>query len=416
MSDTGLAAPEVDLPSTQAVGVHVASLDGLRGVAVLMVLVFHMCVSLGDIGVTAIRFLPYRFLWAGVDLFFVLSGFLITGILLDTKTRPSFFRNFYARRFLRICPLYYAAIVVVAVLGQIVAGHDFWNPADGLFAPTSLFWPIIYLGNLAPALQGPSLNGIGALTHYWSLAVEEHFYLFWPLVVWACSRRSVAIIAGLSIIGSILLRVAFLRAGADLMPSMGLTPLRLDGLAIGAIVSLYVHSAPPQAAMARTAWTVLLTAGAMLVGIVIWRRSIWHLDPVMWTVSYTLVSAAGGALILIARMPGRMTSTLSCGLLRWFGKYSFGLYVWHPIILLMLLNSRMALVKPGDGVGAIAAAASVTAATILIAGWMSYHGFEKHFLAFKRFFPSGSAAAPAAPRVNVPEQPKPWRQPPPATA
>ena len=106
----GKAAARFDPGSAgPASGRHVAALDGLRGVAVLMVMASHYAGSMSVLGLAAIDRLPFRFGWAGVDVFFALSGFLITGILLDAKGQPLFFRNFYARRVLRICPLYYSS-------------------------------------------------------------------------------------------------------------------------------------------------------------------------------------------------------------------------------------------------------------------------------------------------------------------
>src|SRR5262249_13935552 len=118
--------------------------------------------------------------WIGVQLFFVLSGFLITGILLDTRERPDYFRGFFVRRVLRIFPLYYAALI-----GTLIAGD------------TSI-WLWTYLSNFHPNT---------ALPHFWSLAVEEQFYLVWPVVVWFAGRRGVLAVGSVMVIAAIAARV-----------------------------------------------------------------------------------------------------------------------------------------------------------------------------------------------------------------
>ena len=383
---------------------HLPPLDGLRGVAVLLVMAYHFAGSISVLGLPMVDRLPFRLGWAGVDVFFVLSGFLITSILLDSKGRPAFFRNFYARRILRICPLYYGGILVVGLLRGVMGGDAAWGATDGLFAPGSLFWPMTYLENLALGLHGPAQTGI--LSHYWSLAVEEHFYLFWPLIVWACSTRQVAVAAGLAVAGAVLLRAYALHAGGDPAALMGLTPLRLDGLALGALASVAARGGAPTRPAVQTARAILVIAVAALFGIVVGRRTLSQFDPWMWVFGYTLIATATSALILMVRAPGRLGSALSHRGLRWFGTYSFGLYVWHPILAVVLLHSRWAVIAPGQGAAAILLATGTVIAATLGVAWLSYHAFEKPFLALKRFFPSG--AAPALPKGHA-GQPRDWQ-------
>lgn len=379
------SAAQLELPPAgPASGKHITSLDGLRGVAVLMVMASHYAGSMSVLGLTAVDRLPFRFGWAGVDVFFALSGFLITGILLDAKGQPLFFRNFYARRVLRICPLYYMAILVVFGLRACLGADPVWGATAGLFAPGSLLWPAAYLENAAIALDGPLQTGI--LTHYWSLAVEEHFYLAWPLLVWACSRRTLGLAAAAAVAGSVLARAAAYAAAADPAWVMGLTPMRLDGLALGALASLAVRSGWPVARRTRAAGLVFLGAGGVLGLVIVLRHSVSQFDPVLWVFGYTLVAAASAALILAAGVPGRAAAALDLAVLRWFGKYSFGLYVWHPIIAVMLLHSNWALLRGGQGAAAVVAATLFTAVVTLAVAWLSFHAFEKRFLALKVWF------------------------------
>src|SRR5437868_4964541 len=152
------------------------ALDGLRGIAIVLVLMhqFDLITSPHAIDVA------FDAGWIGVQLFFVLSGFLITGGLLDTRDQHGYFRGFFVRRVLRIFPLYYAALVATLIAGN-----------------TSI-WLWTYLSNFRPH---------PALPHFWSLAVEEQFYLVWPFVVWLAGRRGVIAVGGVMVIAAIVARV-----------------------------------------------------------------------------------------------------------------------------------------------------------------------------------------------------------------
>src|SRR5262245_35087776 len=165
---------------------HQPGLDGVRGVAILMVMAIHF---VGDstartLGQTLlVKAAGYGLL--GVDLFFVLSGFLITGILLDAKNRPHYFRNFYALRTLRIFPLYYA---VLAVLLLLIPAVTTLSPLLEQ-AREQQGWLWTYTTNFYVAYTS-SWRSLTYVTHFWSLASEEHFYLVWPLVVFALRRKA----------------------------------------------------------------------------------------------------------------------------------------------------------------------------------------------------------------------------------
>ena len=166
---------------------HFLPLDGLRGLAILLVMLYHFC-------------LPHRSFhgrepgvllqfaqggWMGVDLFFVLSGFLITGILLETRHQPHYFRNFLGRRFLRIWPLYYLSLLVLLVLIPMALSQA--SPElQGMRDKQAWFW--LYAANWLFASEGGFTQTSGG--YFWSLAVEEQFYLLWPFLVYALSERS----------------------------------------------------------------------------------------------------------------------------------------------------------------------------------------------------------------------------------
>ena len=211
---------------------HIPELDGIRAIAVWMVILGHMQ---GGWAMPAfVKETPPHFVrvalghgWLGVDLFFVLSGFLITGILLDSREKPHYFRNFYMRRFLRIMPLYYTVIVICALL----------YPHDRHY----LLLSAAFLANFyyAFGLEQPHGSGV-----FWLLAVEEHFYLVWPLLVKICNRRTLTLIALALVAGIPFVRVWALHAGFDRENEIyAYTWTRCDGLALGALMAIWVRTA-----------------------------------------------------------------------------------------------------------------------------------------------------------------------------
>jgi peptidoglycan/LPS O-acetylase OafA/YrhL len=382
-------ATEAGQPNARYSRKHVASLDGVRGVAILLVLLYHSTVSLGKLGLSHSIFSPLLFGWCGVDVFFTLSGFLITGILLDTKEDAGYFRNFYGRRILRIFPLYYGAIFVVFLIQAWLSHEYISGQVGGLLAPGSLLWPALFLENIVIFRHGASTTGI--LTHFWSLAVEEHFYLIWPLVVWLGTRRQIIIIALFAILLSVLGRWGVYLSGYDIGAAFGVTLFRMDGLAMGALASLAIRGSWSLAAVARWAWIVLAVAAALLLGLILVRRTLHQTDPGIWIFAYTLIAATTAAGIVAAMAPGLLRRTLSEPILCWFGKYSFGLYVWHPIIGVILLHTNYGLVPEGAGKIRIMLVFAFVLALELAAAWLSFHLFEKRFLNLKRYFVGGRA-------------------------
>ncbi|MGD0541558.1 MAG: acyltransferase, partial [Tepidisphaeraceae bacterium] len=209
---------------------HLTALDGVRGLAVLMVMSFHFLQRETFPSSRVVNLLQSisRVGQTGVDLFFVLSGFLITGILLHAKQSPAFFRNFYARRALRIFPLAYGALLVVYVV----------LPLAGLTAWTSWkqqLWFWLYASNLHATFSTQDIGGPG---HFWSLAVEEQFYLTWPTVVWLCNRRSLYGACIGCLIISLAARLVLIKLDYTVFD---FTLCRLDALAMGAILANFVR-------------------------------------------------------------------------------------------------------------------------------------------------------------------------------
>ncbi len=289
-------------------------LDSIRGLACLMVLVGHATMTNNVPG----AYLPdwYAtlvsvFAGPGVDLFFVLSGFLITGILLDDLGRPAYFRRFYARRALRILPLYYLALFVAFVVGA-----PFLHAMHGYDATASQqAWMWLHLTNWKHAIDGQP--PWWWLNHFWSLAVEEQFYFVWPALVYLTrGGRSLPIVCG----GIIALSPLARTLASELWIYVEwdrITPLRLDGLAMGALVAWGARHAPKSV---RT-WLPGLGAGSLVL------MALWPLLPHALSAAWHTVmnTAAAGAVLWASRGQAlRLAAPL-----RYLGQRSYGAYVYH---------------------------------------------------------------------------------------
>lgn len=208
---------------------NMPELDTVRGVAILLVVFFH---GFAETGLAGLSGIPRLFViatmpgWMGVNLFFVLSGFLITGILLDSRGKQHYYKDFYIRRALRILPIYCLLLIVLLLLPRI--GWLDHRQISWQFVGLSFF----YLSNMTQFFGVPMQYG-----PLWSLAVEEHFYLLWPSAVRIFSRNALAWIAA-----SLFFLCPLFRAIAYALKyeyGNGYTWLVADGLAAGALLAVY---------------------------------------------------------------------------------------------------------------------------------------------------------------------------------
>jgi len=268
---SGAAAADMDGLRADLRG-HLPVLDGIRGLAVLMVLVFHFVGTVPPTnGVERAIAGVANYGANGVELFFVLSGFLITGILYEAHDKPHYFRNFYMRRVLRIFPLYYGVLALlffVAPLIPLLRGPEL----DDLVERQAWAW--LYAVNIYLAEHdGWSFS---YLNHFWSLAVEEHFYLFWPLVVFLLARRPrtlIAVCAAISM-GAMLARLIGSLAGLSWLATYVLTPFRLDGLALGALLAVTARQPGGLKWLARGLPLVASVSAGLLALTFVWTRLI----------------------------------------------------------------------------------------------------------------------------------------------
>lgn len=363
---------------------RVPALDGLRGIAILLVLVVHTHVSPSSDWPSLLVYFAQSGGWMGVDLFFVLSGFLITGILVRSRSTPGYFRNFYARRALRIWPLYYLTLVFAFILAPHIQGFV----AVGLPGNAPVW--MLFLENVPIGLLNPPET---AFDHLWSVAVEEQFYLVLPLLVVALSPRRLPWALAAAVGLAVAFRVALYVAGSAPFASYMLMPTRMDGFAIGGLLALGLASPMWRGRLAGAAIPVASLAGILLLAIGVTRYSFGNSDPGVWTWGYTVVAAFFGSLLVLAVTSPRVGRALSARWLRLFGKYSFAIYLLHyPIWRLILLNLWRQPVF-GSMIPADLLSWALMATISLAIGWLCWNLIERHVLAFKRFFPAEHPAA-----------------------
>jgi peptidoglycan/LPS O-acetylase OafA/YrhL len=364
---------------------RIPSLDGLRGCAILLVLLFHFTArapypsdsasmrlqSLFDLG------------WSGVDLFFVLSGFLITGLLIDAKGSDGYFKIFYARRALRILPLYYGALVVMFVLPHVLT--SVMNPTYITpFKDQVWFWGYLqnyhYLTNAWRDVAGP----------FWTLAIEEQFYLVWPVLVLLLSRTHLLRLCFAVIVGALLYRAARVYWQIDIGGIHHSTPCRIDTLAMGSAIALLARESGGLAILRRAA-PYLLAGGAIgLAAVLLQTGRAYVGHPAMQTVGYSAFPLAyAGLLIFSITTDGRFANALRSPVLRAFGRYSYSLYVINVPLMIFFLHfgisaTSFAGIQP-PVVGAVIYAMFMLLACF-VAGWLSWQLYETPFLRLKRFF------------------------------
>lgn len=357
---------------------HIPALDGLRGIAILAVFlshfggghksanpVVHLWSTLTSAG------------WMGVDLFFVLSGFLITGILYDTSQNEHRVRNFYARRTLRIFPLFYGVLFLFLALTPVL--HLVWRPEHLLY--------FLYLGNMTvfvPHMQSP--GAMMTVEHFWSLAVEEQFYLLWPFIVWHFGDRIKLLrISVLIMVTALLVRIALLSAGASATVVYTMLFTRMDSLICGGALALLVRGPARDRLPVRP---VLVVSGLVSVAVFAYTRSPLHEAPLMLTVGFSSIAFFCAGLVYLAwRQDTAFARWLCSPFLRFFGRYSYGLYVFHGLLVAPLFPLVYPLQRAVHSV-ALGGVLYIVLSLGLAVGisMLSYHFYEEPILRLKRRF------------------------------
>ncbi len=360
-------------------GLWYPGLDGVRAVAVTLVFAVHYLRN-GSVG------------WIGVPIFFVLSGFLITGVLYDNRNEENRFRNFYIRRTLRIFPLFY--FVWFCVLIGAFFLHEQWRPIHVL-------WPT-YLGNYARFFAGTiAVDHIYTsvpwypieIGHFWSLAVEEQFYLLWPLIVFRVSnRRALIRVCAAVMVVVLLLRILLLfilpHSFLDLDFYYRMMFLQADAFLFGGMLALLMRG-PAEPAILRfgprffwAAFAAFLSA-ALLNGPGPSLSKVVPSNPWVSAYGFTLVDLVAGGLILCALNPRSLLfRVLTLSPLRMLGRYSYGFYVYH----VLLLPLRIFHLRPSQSTPVALLFLCGDFLAILAISAASYHFLEMPFLRLKRRF------------------------------
>ncbi|HET6253728.1 MAG TPA: acyltransferase [Puia sp.] len=341
-------------------------LDGVRGIAALMVMWFHFNWAGNSF---LVRYISKTSVFGqtGVTLFFVLSGFLITRILLFKKgDTQHYFSNFYIRRSLRIFPLYFLFLGIYYFLVPLI-----YHLPNIPFGQQVYYWT--YLQNFAQTFgwkaKGPD--------HFWSLAVEEHFYLFWPCLIYFCNlkqiKRTILILIGLALI----LRIVLIANG---YPVFYWTFTNIDSLALGALLAVF-EAENALMGKTNTAYVRAIAIGIFPLLIPMWLIFGGSENPVIQVIKPVLIFSAYYLLIFLVIRPQRnrwLKNFFARPFLTYTGKISYGLYVFHPLCYSIVATaslSRYLLVNL-----LISVAVSYAVATL------SYYLFEKQFLNLKAKF------------------------------
>ena len=368
---------------------QIPALDGLRGIGILVVLAVHLVSGL-NIPDIARQAVVSGFVI--IELFFVLSGFLITRVLLDAKGRPAYFSTFYMRRILRIWPLYFAVLLFVFAVGS-------WTSGPLAFNTDKYHWS--YYAAFRQNLVFPDELGPGMLAVTWSLAIEEQFYLVWPFAVACLSRARLGQLAVAVMISQPVIRYLLLSRGASGLEIYIATYCRWDGLACGALLALYETSrgADLRNTVAtrwlRNPWVrgfagVGLLTASLVTLVQLRGTSTLNVTPasgvmlVALSMVYSL-AALGFGLCLMRVLDGQGTRWLTLPALQYCGKVSYSLYLIHMIVIIL----HIVFVYPaidrviGRGLPAMAIKGACVLTTIFLVSHLTWRFIECPFMALK---------------------------------
>ena len=350
------------------------ALDGLRGLAILLVVFLH------NFG-----FMNYFFFgWLGVDLFFVLSGFLITDILLNTLRSPKFLRNFYVRRVLRIFPLYYVTIFLcLFVLPKIIPA------AESTYYQQNVFWLLAFLQNWLYIFKPPGNNTM--LVHFWSLAVEEQFYIVWPTIILLVKNLRKLLWIIICVLFTVMLGryIVWSLRIEDLAYDTLYTFTRIDGICIGCMLAIMLR-VDADFLRKYTYIVVLVLAGLNFVMYFVNQNAAERM-PYLAFIGYTTFAIMFGLLVYEAALgKSRIIEyAFNNKILKFFGKISYGLYVLHWPLYLILFPAIQKFLTANSGLSVTGcmfiAAITVTIAAVFVS-FLSYNYFELRFLNLKKYF------------------------------
>lgn len=359
--------------------------DGLRGTVFLVMLVHFNTIRYAPTAfLEKIYFLFVQYGLLGLDVFFVVSGFLITGILLDTKGSKTFFKTFYIRRTLRIFPLYYGFLILRFIIWPALDAALQHTPAS------TQVWYWTYIFNIYVAIHGDGHLPMNTI-HLWSLAVEEQFYLLWPAVVHLCSRTRLLRITAACLVIAPLLRAAFVALHAPMAAFM-LMPSRMDSLAAGAMIAILYRQPGGLTAAVRWARPAAIAALVIVTAMFIRIAAIDVSSRLYLTVGLemSLVLASAVVVLAVTRNLGRLGDLLDSRPFMRLGLYSYAIYVLHdPLEMFMNLRGftfeAVQRIIPQFLPAQLLYTAILMVLSVALSA-LSWELFEKHFLKLKSRF------------------------------
>ena len=328
---------------------RIARLDGIRALAVCMVLLLHH------------QLFPFGML--GVDLFFVLSGFLITGILRKSRHHHGYWSAFYTKRATRIVP----PLLLLIPVAYVITKHA---------KVLSLLEYLFFLGGLDVVRS----NSIPTLDNLWSLAVEEHFYLLWPFAVRFLRRSSLLFVLLAVLIGEPMLRLLMTPLFAHSEAIYFLTPFRLDGLAAGSMLALAIESEAAKSVLARFSGLVGCGAVALFAGLCWFCAPSFHPyanTPLYNAASYSLAALMMTAFIayVLLNAESFVSRVLSYTPLVWIGTISYGVYLYGDIVQAAVLKLAHCPFYPAPA-SLEHRVFPVDAIAIVLLAWLSFRFYE----------------------------------------
>lgn len=380
----GVGEEVPQIGSVWAPSTHILELDGFRGLAILIVTINRFAKYVPTETLTgAVCAKVFELGERGVDLFFVLSGFLITGVLLETREQAGFFRNFFARRTLRIFPLYFAALFGLLILIPAIwpSSHPFQAAQEQQF----YLWT--YLANVRIAMTREWC--LGSLDHFWSLAVEEHFYLLWPFIVWGLGRKRTFVFALAFAATCALARISFAMLSENETATDVMSFFRFDGLLLGSAIACLVREPHDLQRFGRAAKYVWLATVPIIFMLALHGGRLLTISHSIWAIFWTCVLV----MLLTSSRNNPLAGMFRQSWIRSLGKYSYAMYVFQnpliPILAGVLSVSGIATILSMNPDTAILPTIIYTVIMFAITygiAILSWHLLEKHCLKLKRYF------------------------------
>jgi peptidoglycan/LPS O-acetylase OafA/YrhL len=357
-------------------GSHIPSLDGLRGIAMISVMLYHFFL------------IPYA-AWFSIDSFFVLSGFLITGILLDTKANKNYFKNYIARRMLRILPLYYGVLIIFFLITPLIVSKESLAPYAIYYEHESNFW--VYLQNWFLMLHETDLKGSGRiLLHLWSLAVEEQFYIVWPFVVLLFNVNNLVRFICAVIVFSITLKCYYFFSGHAWQYTYFNTFTRLDELCIGGLVAIAVRNEKVIARLQTIVPYVFKILLVFILAAIAIKRPAAPKSQFLEPLGTTVAAIFFASLILYCMSSHKrnlVKKVLENKILIFFGSYSYSMYIFHvPILAVIRPALFQFLQKHIHHTIAFMLDNLICMFLVIAASQVTWYLIEKPALKLKRFF------------------------------